>query len=135
MSPFIWDISQLLEMFTSREICKRMPKSYSCVFLKHPVETNFFSYWSRKITCLFPIGWEINLLFLHWFGRNPTFSYWSETFIVLTLSIEKPTVLKNMEFSKRQINTFSSQIYRERWQVRREGVNRFIYNPRGWWER
>ena len=34
LSPFICGMSQLLTMFTS---WARMPKSYSCVFFKHPV--------------------------------------------------------------------------------------------------
>ena len=36
LSPFIWDISQLLTMFISWEINERMPKSYSCIFFGTP---------------------------------------------------------------------------------------------------
>ena len=57
-------------------IIPHLPQLYQnvCEYLEHnqnetycfsigQVETNPFSHWSRKITCLFPIGWEINLEF------------------------------------------------------------------------
>ena len=57
------------------------------------VETNPFSYWLRKMTFLFPIGWILTWSF-------PIRGVLKNLGFLRNIKFKKPSVFKNLEFSK-----------------------------------